>query len=278
MKFALALALWPTTPTSSSSTNRLRASIPVFRRELLERLSGVIQDERKAVLFSTHITSDLERTADYITFVHGRCGRLFLAVATTSATRGPWSRAGPEMLDPARRTSVPGRPRNAFGVEALTRGMRRRPVRFSLGRRSTGLRSRTYASSWTRERPMFRLIRKDFILHKTYLLGIGIVYALYPRSFSPASVPASFLPFSAHSSMPFCPSSSTAGRTSSNPSPSVSASRQPEGKPSPPASFLSWAMMIPFISSVPPSFPSSPGPNPRLGAVFQLPAILLTLA
>jgi len=69
MKFSLALALCHDAdllvldePTSGLD--------PVFRRELLERLSGVIQDEGKAVLFSTHITSDLERTADYITLIH----------------------------------------------------------------------------------------------------------------------------------------------------------------------------------------------------------------
>ena len=43
---------------------------PVFRRELLEQLSGLMQNEQKAVHFSTHITSDLERTADYITFIN----------------------------------------------------------------------------------------------------------------------------------------------------------------------------------------------------------------
>ncbi len=47
---------------------------PVFRRELLERLTSYIGDEGASVLFSTHITADLERTADYITFV--RDGRL----------------------------------------------------------------------------------------------------------------------------------------------------------------------------------------------------------
>lgn len=47
---------------------------PVFRRELLERLTGYIGDEGASVLFSTHITADLERMADYITFV--RDGRL----------------------------------------------------------------------------------------------------------------------------------------------------------------------------------------------------------
>ena len=42
---------------------------PVFRRELLPRLSALIKDERKSILFSTHITTDLERVADYVTFI-----------------------------------------------------------------------------------------------------------------------------------------------------------------------------------------------------------------
>jgi ABC-2 type transport system ATP-binding protein len=44
---------------------------PVFRRELLQRLSALLQDEGKSVLFSTHITTDLERVADFITFIRG---------------------------------------------------------------------------------------------------------------------------------------------------------------------------------------------------------------
>lgn len=44
---------------------------PVFRSELIDILYRVIQDERKAVFFSTHNTSDLERIADYITFIEG---------------------------------------------------------------------------------------------------------------------------------------------------------------------------------------------------------------
>jgi len=50
---------------------------PVFRRELLHGLSGLLQDEGKSVLFSTHITSDLERIADYVTFI--RDGRVLLS-------------------------------------------------------------------------------------------------------------------------------------------------------------------------------------------------------
>jgi ABC-2 type transport system ATP-binding protein len=43
---------------------------PIFRSEFLDILYDLMQDERKSILFSTHITSDLERIADYITFLH----------------------------------------------------------------------------------------------------------------------------------------------------------------------------------------------------------------
>lgn len=43
---------------------------PVFRRELLDLLADVIQDETRSIIFSTHITTDLERIADYIAFIH----------------------------------------------------------------------------------------------------------------------------------------------------------------------------------------------------------------
>jgi ABC-2 type transport system ATP-binding protein len=43
---------------------------PVFRREILDILRELLQDEDKSVLFSSHITSDLDRIADYITFIN----------------------------------------------------------------------------------------------------------------------------------------------------------------------------------------------------------------
>jgi len=43
---------------------------PVFRSELLDILMDIIQNENKAIFFSTHITTDLEKVADYITFIH----------------------------------------------------------------------------------------------------------------------------------------------------------------------------------------------------------------
>jgi len=42
---------------------------PVAREEICDLLRAFISDENKSVLFSTHITSDLEKIADYITFI-----------------------------------------------------------------------------------------------------------------------------------------------------------------------------------------------------------------
>ena len=43
---------------------------PIFRRELLDILHELMQDENKTIFFSTHITTDLDRIADYISFIH----------------------------------------------------------------------------------------------------------------------------------------------------------------------------------------------------------------
>ena len=46
---------------------------PATRSELLDILQEYIQDGERSVLFSTHITTDLERIADYITYLeHGK--------------------------------------------------------------------------------------------------------------------------------------------------------------------------------------------------------------
>lgn len=50
---------------------------PVSRDELLHILSEYIEDGQHSVLFSTHITADLERIADYITYIN--YGELFFS-------------------------------------------------------------------------------------------------------------------------------------------------------------------------------------------------------
>lgn len=42
---------------------------PVARDEICDLLREFVSDENNSVLFSTHITSDLDKTADYITFI-----------------------------------------------------------------------------------------------------------------------------------------------------------------------------------------------------------------
>lgn len=43
---------------------------PIVRNEILDIFLDFIQDEEKSILFSTHITGDLDKIADYITFIH----------------------------------------------------------------------------------------------------------------------------------------------------------------------------------------------------------------
>ena len=43
---------------------------PVIRNEILDIFLDFIQDEEHSILFSSHITSDIEKIADYITFLH----------------------------------------------------------------------------------------------------------------------------------------------------------------------------------------------------------------
>ncbi len=69
MKYSLALALSHKAdliimdePTSGLD--------PIIRNELLEILYDIIQDEEKGILFSTHNTTDLDKIADYITFIN----------------------------------------------------------------------------------------------------------------------------------------------------------------------------------------------------------------
>lgn len=43
---------------------------PIVREEILDIFLDFIQDEKHAILISSHITSDLDKIADYLTFIH----------------------------------------------------------------------------------------------------------------------------------------------------------------------------------------------------------------
>ncbi len=59
---------------------------PVARDELLDILAEYIEDENRGVLFSTHITADVERIADYVTILHS--GKVWYTGTKDELTEG----------------------------------------------------------------------------------------------------------------------------------------------------------------------------------------------
>ena len=82
LQLALALAHRPELLILDEPTSGLD---PVARLEVLDILSDFLIAEGRTVLFSTHITSDLERIADRIAFI--RQGRIVLSGATCDLMR-----------------------------------------------------------------------------------------------------------------------------------------------------------------------------------------------
>jgi len=92
---------------------------PVFRSELLEILSSIIQDENKSVFFSTHITTDLEKVADYITFINN--GKIVFSDSKDSILQKYKIVKGDNsLIDADTKKEFIGVRQNSFGFDALT--------------------------------------------------------------------------------------------------------------------------------------------------------------
>jgi len=105
---------------------------PVFRRELLDILSGLIQDEKKSILFSTHVTSDLERIADYITFIHK--GELIFSRSKDEIFEEYGIvKGGKELLNEENKKFFSGVQVHKFGFEALTVNLQEARRKFKNG-------------------------------------------------------------------------------------------------------------------------------------------------
>ncbi len=92
---------------------------PVSRDDLLELFQELIEDGERSILFSTHITSDLEKCADYITYIqNGRIiesrakDDLIAAYRLVQGTREQLGRVQPLLI---------GCKEHAFGFTGLMR-------------------------------------------------------------------------------------------------------------------------------------------------------------
>ena len=99
---------------------------PVSRHEILEILQDYIAREGAAVFFSTHITSDLERIADYICLIH-KGEHLFTlpkdeVLDRYRMVRGPLEVLGTGESGSSPKVDLPliGYAKNSYGFEGLT--------------------------------------------------------------------------------------------------------------------------------------------------------------
>ncbi|WP_035288860.1 ABC transporter ATP-binding protein [Clostridium sp. KNHs214] len=96
---------------------------PIFRREILDILYDLIQDEQRSIFFSTHITTDIEKISDYITFINN--GEIIFSkekdeilekYALVKGTR----EIAKDIINGGNREQFIGIKENSFGFEGIT--------------------------------------------------------------------------------------------------------------------------------------------------------------
>ena len=117
VKFALALAMSHNAklflfdePTSGLD--------PIARDELLDVFRDIVEEEQNSILFSTHITSDLEKCADYIVFI--KDGKILLDMPKDEMLDNHVLIKGSlDQLNQDLQERVIGAKKNSFGFSAL---------------------------------------------------------------------------------------------------------------------------------------------------------------
>lgn len=93
---------------------------PVVRNEILDIFQEFIEDEDHSILMSSHITSDLERVADYITFIHN--GQILFSEPKDALIESHGIvKCSPNQFETLTLTDVVGIQRSSFDVQALVK-------------------------------------------------------------------------------------------------------------------------------------------------------------
>lgn len=93
---------------------------PVARRELMEIFQEYIADGTKSILFSTHITSDIEGIADYITFI--KDGQIVFSKEREILNEEYLlAKGGLEELNELKNIEFEGIRKNKFGFSAIVK-------------------------------------------------------------------------------------------------------------------------------------------------------------
>lgn len=96
---------------------------PIVREEILDIFLDFIQDENHAILISSHITSDLDKIADYLTFIHH--GRIILSSGRDDLMDSMGIvKCGAEDLVKIEQDQIIRYRKNQFGCEVLIRNKR----------------------------------------------------------------------------------------------------------------------------------------------------------
>lgn len=117
LSLATALAHHPKLLILDEATSGLD---PIIRNEILDIFLEFIQDEEHSVFISSHITSDLEKVADYITFIH-QGEIVFSDSKDTLLYDYGLLLCGLEDIHKIHTSDMIGTRKNAFGYEILIR-------------------------------------------------------------------------------------------------------------------------------------------------------------
>lgn len=91
---------------------------PMIREEMLDIFMDFIQDENHTILFSTHIINDIEKIADYVTFIHD--GRIVLSENKDELIyRHGIIRCRKDDIEKIDRSYIVGIRENNYGVEIM---------------------------------------------------------------------------------------------------------------------------------------------------------------